>query len=83
LCPKEITAAQAQELLNQSIPHGKKRYSVDGLGRPFCAQAHLANRGRWHGYPVGWKEVPIQVQKVFKQKGLVSNRQLARFWEGI
>ena len=83
LCPREVTAEQAQKLLSTSIPYGKKRYAVDDQGRPFCAQAHEPGRGRWHGYPVGWKEVPIEVQKTLRQKGLVSTRQLGKFWEGI
>lgn len=74
---------QAQELLNMSILYGKKRYATDGHGRPFCARAHEPGKGRWHGYPVGWKEVPIPVQKILLQKGLVSARQIGHFWEGI
>jgi hypothetical protein len=83
LCPREITAEQAQELLNQSEPHGKKRYAVDGQGRPFCAQAHEPAKGHWHGYPVGWREVPDEVQKASQEKGLVSTRQIGQFWEGF
>jgi hypothetical protein len=83
LCPREVTVEQAQQLLNASILYGKKRYAVDNQGRPFCARAHEPARGRWHGYPVGWKEVPIEVQKTCREKGLVSTRQLGKFWEGI
>ena len=83
LCPKDVTVDQAQELLNTSILYGKKRYAADSQGRPFCAQAHQPARGRWHGYPVGWKEVPVPVQKILQQKGLVSARQIGHFWEGI
>ncbi|MGO9201260.1 MAG: hypothetical protein ACLQM8_12095 [Limisphaerales bacterium] len=83
LCPREITVEQAQQLLNASIPHGTKRYAVDGQGRPFCGQAHEPAKGRWHGYPVGWREVPIEVQKAFQEKGLVSTRQIGHFWEGF
>lgn len=80
LCPKDITIEQAQALLNRSILYGKKRYAVDGQGRPFCAQASELKHGRWHGYPVKWREVPVEVQKSLKQKNLVSTKQFKRYW---
>jgi len=83
LCPREITVEQAQDLLNTSILHGRKRYTADRQGRPFCARAHEPAKGRWHGYPVGWKEVPVQVQRLLLEKGLVTARQIGHFWEGI
>jgi len=83
LCPRDITIQQAQVLLNSSILCGKKRYAADRQGHPYCAQAHEPTRGRWHGYPVAWKEVPVKVQTTFVQKGLVSTRQISDFWEGF
>src|SRR5437899_2817389 len=77
LCPKDITAEQAQEMLRSSTLSGKKRYAVDSKGRPFAAQAHAPTKGRWHGYPVAWKEVPGEVRKTLQEKGLVSNRQVS------
>ena len=78
-----VVLKQAQELLICSVLHGKKRYVADRQGRPFCAQAHDINKGRWHGYPVAWKEVPVEAQAALLQTGLVSTRQISDFWEGF
>src|SRR2546423_14640983 len=81
LCPKEIRIEQAQILLNKSILQGKKRYGVDGQGRAYCAQAHDEAHSRWHGYPVGWREGPVEAQKQFMNIGIVSNHTLNRTWK--
>lgn len=73
LCPKEITQAQAQDLLAASIPDGKKRYATHA-GKAYCAQCHQDER--WHGYPVIWREVPDHVRNVFVKSGLVTRREM-------
>lgn len=38
------------------------------------------NAGQWHGYPVGWREVPQKLAFQMRRQGLVSKRQLDRYW---
>ena len=45
----------ACDLLNASETDGAKRYAVHE-GKAYCAQED--GRGAWHGYPVGWVDVP-------------------------
>lgn len=52
ICP---SSADGPLLLSQSDLVGKKRYATDGESA-YCAQQHSPNT--WHGYPVGWDEVP-------------------------
>lgn len=56
----------APTLLNDSEPDGDKRFAIFE-GRAFCAQEHQA--GKWHGYPVGWKEVPSRIRRVWRESG--------------
>lgn len=69
LCPRSIDQHLAQQLLERSIPDGKKRYAVH-QGVPYCAQCHLADH--WHGYPVSWVEVPPLVKKEWRTQGLIT-----------
>lgn len=80
LCPKEITVEQAQAMLQSSMLHGKRRYGVDASGRPYCAQASEVHHGRWHGYPVKWREVPSLILKQAEENGLVSKKQIYEAW---
>lgn len=80
LCPREITVEQAQAMLQSSMLHGKKRYGVDASGRPYCAQASDVHHGRWHGYPVKWREVPSLILKQVAEHGLVSRKQIDEAW---
>ena len=79
LCPKEISPAQAQQLLDQSVPDGEKRYAVHE-GRPYCGQSDGA--GGWHGYPVGWKEVPSKLRTRWQNEQRVRKRDIDRYWDG-
>jgi len=36
--------------------------------------------GRWHGFPVGWKEVPEQLRRKFFDEYKVTKADLRRFW---
>lgn len=82
LCPSDITIDRARELLQASMADGRKRYSVD-KGRAFCAQQHDAAKNRWHGYPVGWKEVPAEVRQRLMESGVLTAREVKRHWEDI
>ena len=82
LCPADVARARAQELLASSIVEGKKRFAAD-KGRAFCAHQHDATRNRSHGYPIGWKDVPATVRQQLMAAGLVTTRDLKRYWEDI
>jgi len=79
LCPADIGAERARMLLREAVPLGKTRFAAD-RGRPFCAQLHDADRNRWHGYPVCWREVPHNVRQAVRDRFGVSNAELKRYW---
>jgi hypothetical protein len=78
LCPPMEDGA-AQELLGGSDLEGGKRFACRE-GKAYCAQEHLP--GRWHGYPVGWREVPPKLRGKWLEKGIVSRADMRRHWEG-
>jgi len=82
LCPSDISVTRARELLQSSLAQGKKRYAVD-QGRAFCAQQHDSAKNRWHGYPIGWREVPTSVRQQLLNNGAVTSRDMKRHWEDI
>ena len=43
------------------------------------AQEHLPNR--WHGYPVGWAEVPPKLVRQWIRDGNLTNHDRKKFWE--
>ena len=79
LCPKDIDQRIAQELLEGSAAADRKRYAVRD-GRAYCAQQHRA--GLWHGYPVGWVEVPVALRIRWKREGRVKRRDIQKHWCG-
>ena len=78
LCPKEIDLKRAQTLLDQSEAFGRKRFAAFE-GRAYCAMEHL--EGRWHGYPVGWSEVPPRVRNALVETKQVTRREMKRNWD--
>lgn len=76
-CPSDIGAERAQQLLSTSENSDGKRYAVFE-GRAFCAQQHGCNV--WHGYPVGWKTVPVQIRKQWLHAGRLRRRDIRRNW---
>ena len=76
LCPRAARAL-ADELLQGSVLHGKKRYATHA-GRAYCAQQSIDDL--WHGYPVAWKEVPSQIVQLWKRGRIVSRRDVKRYW---
>jgi hypothetical protein len=82
LCPSDISLEAARRLLVSSVVEGKRRYAVD-KGRAFCAQQRDAAKNRWHGYPVGWREVPASVRQQCMQSGVAGTRDIKRHWEAI
>lgn len=55
-----------------------KRYAVHD-GKAYCAQEHLP--GRWHGYPIGWNEVPPKLAIEWEKQGRVTKRERKRYKE--
>jgi len=79
LCPKSVDMVSAEQLLEGSLLEGTKRYATDGV-RAYCAQEHLADR--WHGYPIGWEEVPPKIRAGLVEREGVSNRSVRQHWRG-
>lgn len=78
LCDKEARAL-AKELLEHSVLNGRMRYAVH-KGKAYCAKEHA--KGRWHGHPVGWVEVPANLRWQWVKEKRVKKTQLDRYWEG-
>lgn len=78
LCPDDIDRAIAQRLLADSALEGAKRYAVHE-GRAYCAQEHRP--GLWHGYPIGWEDVPEHLRRRWLREGRVRRRDIKRHWQ--
>lgn len=78
LCPREIDDGLADQLLQGSVLDGQTRYATHG-GRAYKAAQHRP--GKWHGWPVGWVEVPQPIKQQFLKQKLVKKRDTRRFWE--
>jgi len=72
LCPPDVHPV-AQKLLDESRLLGNKRYAIYER-KPFCGQQHA--EGRWHGYPVMWREVPEPVRRKWLSEGKIVRRDL-------
>ena len=77
LCPKEVRGIAA-ELLSGSEQVEAKRYAVYD-GKAYCAQEDRP--GIWHGYPIGWKEVPPKLRGRWRKQRRVSNRNIKKYWD--
>jgi len=77
LCEPEVRPL-AEDLLLTSVFWEGKRYAVH-KGRAYCAQEHLPNR--WHGYPVGWVEVPPKVARQWMRNGNLTNHDRKKYRE--
>ncbi len=78
LCPPEITAELAAELLMTSVESGNSRYSSH-LGRAYRALCD-AEADRWHGFPVAWVEVPEPIWRRWLRQGEIKRSELRRYW---
>lgn len=76
-CPADLDQEHAERLLRTSEQAGRRRYAVL-KGRAFCAQEH--RRGVWHGYPVGWVQVPHDIRRKWVQLGMVRRHDIKRNW---
>ncbi len=67
LCPDDVDAARAQELLESSVPDsGRKRWATDG--ERFFA-AHPDGIGGWHGWPEPIERVPVAILRRWRADG--------------
>jgi hypothetical protein len=80
LCPKDLSLADAARLLKESQQVGTSRWAVS-KGRAFKAKPH--EDGKWHGWPVGWVEVPASLRIRWVREGAVSRSDVSRFWSAI
>lgn len=78
LCPPEVKEL-ARSLLEWSELVGEKRYATYD-GRAFCASEHQP--GHWHGWLVGWVEVPEKLRRQWVEAGKVKRREILRYWDG-
>ena len=78
LCPSDIDVKTVHRLLADSEATGDKRYAVHE-GRAFCAQRHGAEE--WHGYPIGWVEVPEAIRRKWLKERRVQRRDIRRHWD--
>jgi hypothetical protein len=37
--------------------------------------------GHWHGYPIGWEEVPPKIRNGWRKEGKVTRKQIRDSWE--
>jgi hypothetical protein len=79
LCPPpaELSLSQATRMLRDSVLDGKKRYAHHA-GKAYVAQEH---QGGWHGYPVGWVEVPASIWLNWLSCRQIRKQDLRRHWE--
>jgi hypothetical protein len=76
--PRDLDETARDALLAESVLHSGKRYATDET-RAYEAQAHQA--GAWHGYPVGWKEVPESLRRAWVDQGRVQRAAIKKHWE--
>jgi hypothetical protein len=77
LCPADADAPALLAASRFDPQRPGKRYATDGR-RAYCGQEHLP--GRWHGYPVDWREVPSAIRKELVVENNVSKRNLKEYW---
>lgn len=78
LCPKSVTLERAQALLDESLCCDGVRFALlDGVA--FVGRSDSAGR-LWHGYPVGWMEVPRSVWMKWLKEGRLKRSDIARYW---
>jgi hypothetical protein len=77
LCETEVRPL-ASQLLEESVLWEGKRYAIY-QGKAYCAQEHEPNR--WHGYPIGWLEVPSKLTLQWIREQRLSKRERKKYWE--
>jgi len=64
---------QAQRLLANSVVHGGQRYAA-ARGVAFCGQQ--TGERTWHGYPIPWRDVPLEVRQTLVAAGQVQEKEI-------
>lgn len=77
LCPKDLSLRDAVKLLTESVEFDGGRWAAHG-GRAFKAKQHA--KDRWHGWWVGWVEVPATLRLRWLRAKIISNTDLKRYW---
>ena len=77
LCDTAVRS-KTRELLESSVLYDGKRYAIHE-GKAYCAQEHQPSR--WHGYPVGWVEVPPKLVRQWIKDGRITKRNRKQHWE--
>ncbi|MBF8273501.1 MAG: filamentous hemagglutinin family outer rane protein [Magnetococcales bacterium] len=79
LCPK-WSHSLAQELLLGSESHpGETKKSRYATHNGLAFKAYPDHRGGWHGYPVGWDEVPVKISNKWLREGLIQLKDIKKF----
>lgn len=67
---------EAHQLFSIAVPHpgGEERRYATKNGIAF--EAKPTNDGTWHGYPIPWKSVPIEIMNVWLDREIVTNKQV-------
>lgn len=78
LCPAELCLTMAQALLSNSVLVGSKRYAVH-KGKAYCALQH--GNDLWHGYPVGWVEVPETLRRRWISQNRLRRQDVRKHWD--
>ena len=70
------SATVAHELFESSVstPDGHHYAARDGIS----FKAFASNDGTWHGFPIPWHEVPIDVQDVLIERHQATRREIKR-----
>lgn len=77
LCPTDADGPALLATSQVDPKHPGKRFATDGH-RAYCGQQHRP--GRWHGYPIQWREVPAAILRGWVTGGTVSRRSLKEHW---
>lgn len=77
LCP-QMAPDEAAQLLLDSEMVGEKRYAT-AEGRAYCAKEH--GEDIWHGWPVGWKEVPPPLRLQWRRADKIKKSDVKRYWD--
>ena len=81
LCPEDLKLPAVVRMFGNSVEWDNARWAV-GEGRPFKAHCHDPGRNLWHGFPVGWIEVPAALRQQWLEQEKVRKRDLKRYWSG-
>ncbi len=76
LCDVDARERAAELLLSSSEWDGR-RYATDGV-RAYAGAQHRPRV--WHGWPVGWMEVPEPLRREWVGADCVKRRDIAKWW---